>query len=90
MYANRINRIQPSATLEMTAKAADLRRVGKPVYNMSVGEPDFPTPQNIQQAGIFAIKNGHTKYTSGSGTLELKEAIHINKNLLNEILLKLK
>ena len=72
---SRINRIQPSITLEMTAKAADLRRVGKPVYNMSVGEPDFPTPQNIQRAGIFAIENGYTKYTPGSGTLELKEAI---------------
>ena len=73
--ASRINRIQPSATLEMTAKAAELRRLGKPVFNMSVGEPDFPTPENIQQAGIFAIQNGHTKYTPGSGTFELKEAI---------------
>ena len=72
---SRINRISPSITLKMTAKAAELRRLGKPVFNMSVGEPDFPTPENIQQAGIFAIQNGHTKYTPGSGTFELKEAI---------------
>ena len=73
--SSRINRIQPSATLEMTAKASELKRLGKPVYNLSVGEPDFPTPQNIQNAGKYAIENGHTKYTPGSGTHELKQAI---------------
>tara|TARA_B100001964_G_scaffold214740_1_gene252547 strand:+ start:569 stop:1762 length:1194 start_codon:yes stop_codon:yes gene_type:complete len=75
MFTQRINRITPSATLEMTSKAAELKRAGKPVYNMSVGEPDFDTPQHIQEAGINAIKNGFTKYTPGSGTFELKEAI---------------
>ena len=74
-FTSRINRILPSATLEMTAKAAELKRLNKPVYNMSVGEPDFPTPKNIQEAGIFAIKNGLTKYTPGSGTYELKQSI---------------
>ena len=74
-FSDRIDRISPSATLEMTAKAADLKRLNKPVYNMSVGEPDFPTPKNIQKAGIFAIQNGITKYTPGSGTHELKKAI---------------
>ena len=44
MFADRINRIQPSATLEMTAKAADLRSKGLDVINLSVGEPDFNTP----------------------------------------------
>ena len=75
LFSDRIDRISPSATLEMTAKAADLKRLNKPVYNMSVGEPDFPTPKNIQKAGIFAIQNGITKYTQGSGTHELKKAI---------------
>ena len=74
-FTDRISRILPSATLEMTAKAAELKRENKPVFNLSVGEPDFSTPQNIQEAGIFAIKNGHTKYTPGSGTFELKAAI---------------
>ncbi len=73
--ASRIHRIQPSATLEMTAKAADLKRKGLPVFNMSVGEPDMPTPCHIQEAGIYAIKNGYTRYTPGGGTHELKESI---------------
>ena len=75
MFANRIQRIQPSATLEMTQKASELKRNKQPVFNMSVGEPDFATPENIQKAGMYAIKNGFTKYTPGSGTFELKEAI---------------
>ena len=75
MFSDRIDRINPSATLTMTSKAAELKRANKPVYNMSVGEPDFSTPFNIQQAGIDAIQKGHTKYTPGGGTFELKEAI---------------
>ena len=75
IFSDRLSRILPSATLEMTAKASELRRLNKPVYNMSVGEPDFPTPQNIQNAGIYAIQNGITKYTPGSGTYDLKSAI---------------
>ena len=73
--ASRIDRIQPSATLAMTKIAGDLKRENKPVFNMSVGEPDFPTPVNIQRAGEFAIKNNHTRYTPESGTYELKHAI---------------
>ena len=47
MFSERIDRIQPSATLEMTSKAAELKRNNQPVYNMSVGEPDFSTPKMI-------------------------------------------
>ena len=75
ILSSRISRISPSATLEMTALAAELKRLKKPVYNMSVGEPDFSTPTNIQEAGKKAIINNHTRYTPGSGTYELKEAI---------------
>ena len=92
IFSDRLSRILPSATLEMTAKAAELKRNKMPVYNMSVGEPDFPTPTNIQNAGIHAIKNGITKYTPGLGTHDLKEAIQLklkrDNNLsynLNEI-----
>ena len=75
MLTERIGRITPSATLAMTAKAAELRAVGNPVINLSVGEPDFPTPKNIRLAGQRAIEEGHTRYTPGGGTMELKKAV---------------
>ncbi len=75
MFSKRLDRIQPSATLAMTAKAAELRAKGVNVLNLSVGEPDFNTPQNIVQAAKNAMDNGYTKYTPGSGILELKEAV---------------
>jgi len=75
MLTDRIGRITPSATLAMTAKAAELRAAGKPVINLSVGEPDFPTPENIRNVGKRAIDEGHTRYTPEGGTLELKKAV---------------
>lgn len=67
--------IEPSVTLEITAKANALKAAGESVISFSVGEPDFNTPENIQKAGIDAIVNGVTKYTAASGTPELKKAI---------------
>ena len=75
MFSKRLDRIQPSATLEMTAKAAELKAKGIDVFNLSVGEPDFNTPNNIVQAAKAALNSGHTKYTTGSGIIELKEAV---------------
>ena len=74
MLTDRIGRITPSATLAMTAKAAELREKGVDVINLSVGEPDFPTPENIRQAGKRAIDEGQTRYTPGGGTMALKKA----------------
>ena len=74
MFSDRIGRISPSATLAMTAKAAELRESGADVINLSVGEPDFPTPENIRRAGKNAIDNGHTRYTPGGGTIDLRKA----------------
>ena len=75
MLSDRIGRITPSATLTMTAKAEELRAAGVDVINLSVGEPDFPTPENIRFAGKQAIDDGHTRYTSGGGTMDLKRAV---------------
>ena len=75
MFSKRLDRITPSATLEMTAKAAELRLQGIDVLNFSVGEPDFNTPQHIVDAAISAMNQGFTKYTPGSGTHELKQAV---------------
>ena len=67
--------LEPSATLAMSAKAKELTAQGKTVYDLSVGEPDFVTPQHICEAATAAMKAGHTKYTLASGSLELKKAI---------------
>jgi aspartate aminotransferase len=70
-----VNRLKPSATLAVAAKAAELRAAGKDVIDMGVGEPDFNTPDNIKAAAIKAIENGETKYTAVDGTKALKTAI---------------
>jgi aspartate aminotransferase len=67
--------IQPSATMSVDAKTKALLKEGKPVINMSVGEPDFNTPIPAAFAGISAITNGFTKYTPAAGTMELRKAI---------------
>ena len=74
-FSDRVNRVKPSYTLEMTSKAADLRSKGVDVINLSVGEPDFNTPEHIIQAGKDAMDKGFTKYTAGSGMVELRQAI---------------
>jgi len=73
--SRRAQRVKPSPTLAMTARAAQLRREGKDVISLSVGEPDFDTPAHISEAGIAAIKGGSTRYTNSDGMPELKDAI---------------
>lgn len=75
MIANRLSKIKPSPTISITSKAIELREAGKDVITLSAGEPDFPTPDNIKQAAIDAIHQNKTRYTSASGTIELKQAI---------------
>tara|TARA_B100001765_G_C19485742_1_gene331180 strand:+ start:61 stop:1257 length:1197 start_codon:yes stop_codon:yes gene_type:complete len=74
-FSDRVHRVNPSFTLEMTSRAADLRSKGIDVINLSVGEPDFNTPEHIIQAGKEAMDDGFTKYTAGSGMIELRQAI---------------
>jgi aspartate aminotransferase len=71
----RINRIEPSATLAAVAEADKLRQQGIDVVDMTAGEPHFTTPQHIKDAAIAAIQNNFSKYTAVGGTLELKNAI---------------
>lgn len=78
LLSDRINRIQASVTVAVNARATQLRREGKDIINLSVGEPDFDTPDFIKQAAIKAIESGFTKYTDVDGIPELKQAI-INK-----------
>jgi aspartate aminotransferase len=73
--SRRVQRVKPSPTLAVTARAARLKAEGKDVIGLGAGEPDFDTPAHIQQAGIDAIKNGFTRYTNVDGINELKDAI---------------
>lgn len=73
--ARRVQRIKPSPTLAVTARAAALKAEGKDVIGLGAGEPDFDTPAHISEAGIAAIRNGFTRYTNVDGTPELKDAI---------------
>jgi aspartate aminotransferase len=70
-----LRRVKPSATLAATDKARELARAGKDIVSLSVGEPDFDTPDNIKDAAIKSIHAGKTKYTNTDGIPELKEAI---------------
>ena len=73
--SNRVQRIKPSPTLAVTARAAALRAAGKDIIGLGAGEPDFDTPDHIKQAAIKAIQDGFTKYTDVGGTAQLKQAI---------------
>jgi aspartate aminotransferase len=73
--AERINRIEVSATMAVVAEADKLRQAGVDVVDLSVGEPHFSTPQHIKDAAIAAINANFTRYTAVGGTVELKDAI---------------
>jgi aspartate aminotransferase len=70
-----INRIQPSPTVAVTARVAELKAAGRDIIGLGAGEPDFDTPDFVKEAAIAAIRAGRTKYTVVDGTAELKEAI---------------
>jgi len=71
----RASRMEPSATLEVVAKAKSLKNQGKPVISFGAGEPDFNSPPAAMEYAIRAIRNGQTHYTQSSGLPELKEAV---------------
>jgi aspartate aminotransferase len=73
--AQALSRVQPSAILAVTQKARDLKAEGLDVISLSVGEPDFDTPDNIKEAAIAAIKRGETKYPPVLGIPPLRAAI---------------
>lgn len=73
--AQRVAQVKPSATIAMSMKAAELKAQGRDILSLSMGEPDFETPDHIQQAAIEAIRDGQTRYTAVDGTPALKDAI---------------
>ena len=73
--SRRAQRVKPSPTLAVTARAARLKAEGKDVIGLGAGEPDFDTPAHIADAGVQAIRSGFTRYTNVDGIVELKDAI---------------
>src|SRR5205807_8822270 len=67
--------VQPSATLAAGAKARQMRAEGVHVFDFSLGEPDFPTPEHICQAAVKAMRDGHTHYTPANGIPELRATV---------------
>jgi len=75
MISEKVQRIGASPTLKISAKAKAMKAEGIDVVDLSVGEPDFPTPEHIKEAGIKAIRDNFTKYTESDGILPLRKAI---------------
>lgn len=75
MLSERVKNIGQSSTMKISAKAIAMRAEGIDVVNFSVGEPDFPTPQFIKEAGIKAINKNQTRYTVNAGRIDLRQAI---------------
>ncbi len=75
ILSKNLDKIKPSATLTINAKAKLLKSQGHKVYNLAAGEPDFPTPTAIREAGKKALEDNYTRYTAASGIPELKKAV---------------
>ena len=73
--SDRLNRLSPSATLAMSQKSSEMKAAGIDVINMSVGEPDFNTPDHIKEAAKKAIDNNYSRYSPVPGYPELRKAI---------------
>ena len=74
-FADSVNRISPSQTIAMSTKARELKAQGRNIIDLSAGEPDLPTPDNIKFAAVRAITEGKTRYTDVDGIPELKAAV---------------
>jgi aspartate/methionine/tyrosine aminotransferase len=85
MVAERVNQISVSETMLIAAEAKRLKSEGVDVINLSMGEPDFPTPHNIKEAGKKGIDENHTRYTVNPGTIELRTAIQAKLKRENQL-----
>jgi aspartate aminotransferase len=83
LFSRNVAALTPSATLAVSAEAARLKREGINVVDLGAGEPDFPTPKLVADAGIRATQQGKTKYAANEGILELRAAIARRLSLLS-------
>lgn len=75
MVSSRLDLINESPTISLSNQAAEMKRMGKKVFNFGVGEPDFTTPENVIESGFEWARNGKTHYTPSRGIIELREGI---------------
>src|SRR4030066_2036245 len=75
LIPEKVQRLGAPPTLKISAKAKAMKAEGIDVIDLSVGEPDFPTPDNVKEAGIKAIRENFTKYTENTGIADLRKAI---------------
>ena len=75
ILSDRLNRLSPSATLAMSQRSSELKAQGVDIINLSVGEPDFNTPDHIKEAAIQAVQDNWTRYSPVPGYPDLKKAI---------------
>ena len=83
LFSRNVAALSPSATLTVSAEAARLRREGVNVVDLGAGEPDFPTPRLVAEAGVRATEQGKTKYAANEGILELRAGIARRLSLLS-------
>jgi aspartate aminotransferase len=74
-FAERVNHLAPEGAYHMLARAQALEAEGREIIHLEIGQPDAPTFENVAQAGVRAIQEGHTRYTQPAGVLALREAI---------------
>lgn len=86
MLSERINRIQPSPTMAISAQSKAMRAAGEDVISFDIGEPDFDTPEGVKEACIKALRDGDTKYTAASGTPKLRQAIAAKMQRENKLI----
>lgn len=89
-FAARMNRLSGEGAFEVLAKVNALREQGRDMISFCIGEPDFPTPAHICEAGIQAIRDGHTKYVPSGGLPELREAVARYVSHLRQVDIKAK
>lgn len=86
IISKKVREISLSPTMKVAALAKELQSKGEDIIDLTVGEPDFPTPQNIKNAAINAINNNFTKYTNNVGTIELRKAISKKLEIDNSLI----
>jgi aspartate/methionine/tyrosine aminotransferase len=82
-FAARMNRLGTETAFEVLARAKRLEAEGRSIVHLEIGQPDFPTPGHVVEAGVKALRDGHTGYTPAPGLIELREAIaeHVSKTI---------